>query len=190
MKKNLIVLMLIVFASASINAQLTFTVKPGLNLNSANVGYSLGKITPYAGFQLYNFTGSFDRIYGIDTTDQKIRMTVCMPYLGAKYTVAEKEKLQASLHASIFKPFIFGKEIDNGEAEDIEQYDPIGLLGAELSFSAEYFFDPQFSIGGEFGYRMGKLRYKEEDLARDEYWLEKYLVNTTFTAISFNFYFK
>ena len=53
--KKIIVLGLLAFTvSGIIRSQITFTVKPGLNLNSANIGIKSENFLPYFGLQFLN----------------------------------------------------------------------------------------------------------------------------------------
>ena len=55
--KKIIVLGLLAFTvSGIIRSQITFTVKPGLNLNSANIGIKSENFLPYFGLQFLNIT--------------------------------------------------------------------------------------------------------------------------------------
>lgn len=193
--------------------QFTFSVSPGLNLNSANLGYKLDKIVPFVGFQYFsigfNLTQSgTEWNYGINgpeafTDETKIDGNLVIPTLGVKYFLKEKNKMKAYLVASIAKPLISVKAEFNGEPEEefIDQLKKTSLWGGEAGFGMEYFFDENFSIGGEFGirYLTGKYfdeytddyynpdlgTYVEADFTREV----KISMNPTYTRVSLNFYF-
>jgi len=93
-------------------------------------------------------------------------------------------------------------EVDGEEVDEVgETLKDINLFAGELGFGVEYFFDDNFSIGGEFGIRY--LGGKYDDSYTDTFYNpdtnsdqeteieETYKVSTnpTFTKISLNFYF-
>ena len=82
--------------------------------------------------------------------------------------------------------------------EDFESY---SLWGGEFGFGIEYFFDENFSLGGEFGLRYLHLNYVQtrersvynpmtSDWEPTEIKYDyNYNMNPTFSKISLNYYF-
>lgn len=191
MKKFILLLCLGLITSAFAFSQISFTVKPGINLNGANVGYQFGKLTPHIGYQLYGFSLKDVSIRGIDESTRFNSLHASMPYIGAKYKISDNEKLASSINLTLFKPIIHGRRVVDGERDESfrDEINQFSVWGAELGFCSEYFFDEHFSIGGEFGFRYGTFRFKDENVAADRIDLQRYLFNTTYTSLSLNFYY-
>jgi hypothetical protein len=108
---------------------------------------------------------------------------------------------------NIAKPFLGGKVIVDGEEdEDVkETLDNISLFGGQLGLGAEYFFDDNFSVGGEFGFRYLHVKsdqtytkshqvYNPETYSYEYYETEETIetranLNPTYSRITLNFYF-
>lgn len=188
-----------IFASTGYG-QFSFGVSPGFNFNNANFGYKFGdNLVPFIGLQYYNAnftvteksTGSEDS-YSDET---KLSAGILAPNIGLKYFIAQENKVKLFLTLNLTKPFISGKLSYNG-AEDPdfqEVIDNTSIFGAELSFGMEYFFDENFSIGGEFGVRY--LNFSTESSYYDDWDESQYnydmnfIMSPTFAKISLNYYF-
>lgn len=218
MKKILLVIATTLFITVT-NAQFTFSVSPGLGLNTAHFGYRVNsKIVPYVGLQHLNINIKMEqsrdkydydlhKVYN-DVDKYNFKTNLYIPNIGVKYFAIQQNKLQAYISANISKPILTGKieigddnlsnEIENDFKNTIKN---ISFLGGELGFGVEYFFDDNFSLGGEFGIRHLNMKLKGE---RDgEFYNpdtnsyqqtkieEEYKINTspTFSKISLNFYF-
>lgn len=169
-------------------AQTTFTLKPGLNFNGANIGKVYEKAAPFVGFQFVNLTEKYEND-NHTSGGNKDRTYVFMPYVGSKFFVYENENIKGAIHTTLFKPIFFYHEINDGEVDE-NNNESIRFWGAELGFGMEYFFDPHFSIGGEFGYRFGYLGDRYDD-PNNNYWrFERYFINMTYVSASMNFYLK
>jgi hypothetical protein len=191
MKKKLVFGLLFLMTLSSVKSQYTFTVKPGLNFNGANIGYKANKIVPYFGLQFGNVTSKFKDNDTPEPEDNITKTHVFMPYLGSKFYFIDKGSIKGSINATLFKPVVFGKETDNGEENEEYKDDlkELKLWGGELGYSTEYFFDEHFSIGGEFGFRFGFFKDRFESETSD-YWSEEALrLNMTYISASMNFYF-
>ena len=213
LKPMLLTSFLIAFNMVSY-AQLSFSISPGIGLNSANVGYKISeKITPFFGFQYpgasvkYNEVGTrydydLNRVVNFDE-ENELSGGLYIPNIGIKYYVGNQEKLKSYLSVSLSKPFLSAKLINAGEEDEdfMEDLKNVSSWGGEFAFGAEYFFDPAFSIAGEFGLRRLRLNYKDSyegeyynpDIGdyvsadfEDNY---RFSANPTYTRISLNFYF-
>ena len=211
--KLLVSLALLVLATESFS-QFSFGVSPGVGLNGAYFGYKIkNKIVPYIGFQYmsakfkYEESGKrvdWDLFQVVSYTDKnEFSGSVTIPNIGVKYFVKQQNKLQAYVSLSYSKPMLNGKVIRNGvEDKDIkDEIKGINMWGSEIGFGVEYFFDENFSFGGEFGFRSFYLKYDNSytttifdpntgasintkintDLA--------FKMNPTFSKISLNYYF-
>jgi outer membrane protein W len=207
MKKNLILVALfLVFVSAPGFSQFTFTAAPGLNLNSASFGYKFNKFVPYFGIQYCGISGSysFDVNYTSTTvTDEseeaKFSGKIIMPSFGIKYFAIEKNKVKGYINATVAKPFLSAKlTVDGDDVKSVsDEVGKVSLFGGSLGVGAEYFFDDNFSVGGEFGLQFVSGRYKDvytssnyegHGTANIET-VVKAMAMPTYSKISLNFYF-
>lgn len=190
-------------------SQFSFGVAPGLSTNSAYFGYKAGKVVPYVGFQYANArfnleqTGmEWDGVNVVPFSDEmKISGSLYVPNIGIKFFAIEQNKLKAYFNLSVAKPIIRAKVEENGtEVEEINDVlKEVKLLGGELGFGVEYFFDDNFSIGGEFGIRYMGGKYTnsyEEDVYNGVDMQPEDFENTfklglmpTYSKFSLNFYF-
>lgn len=219
MKKVILLLAVCLLFGLKGYSQFAFGVAPGLSTNTAYFGYKAGKVVPYVGFQFanvkftnewdshtYEYTGS-DYEWVDDDGDMKISGGIYVPNIGVKFFAVEQNKLKAYFNLSVAKPFIRGKyQIDgddmefnfNGDDDAVvnDLLKEIKLIGGEFGFGVEYFFDNNFSVGGEFGLRYMRGKFEMEDEG-DEYGgdVETYKnafkasVSPTYSKISLNFYF-
>jgi len=214
MKKKIVsFIVLAFFVSASAFSQFSFSVGTGLNINGAYFGYKIGKVVPFAGVQViaasWKFirTGTewdYDSGSAVDFSDEiKMSGSIIMPEIGVKYFALEKNKIKGYLIGGITKPFINAKLSYNGEeVEEIQEVlDNISLLGGFAGVGVEYFFDENFSIGGEFGMQVLTGNYSNE--YTDTYWnpsisddveadfSDDFTLNfaPSYAKISLNFYF-
>ena len=114
-----------------------------------------------------------------------------MPYLGLKAYLFNKELIKGSIVATVFKPLIFDKEINNGEEDESyrENLKNLKIWGGEIGFCSEYFFNEHFSLGGEFGFRFCFYKEKHESEWGDFSYKEDLNLNMTYVSGSMNFYF-
>jgi hypothetical protein len=214
MKKSLLMIALFAFLASPVFGQFYFSASPGINLNGASFGYKIGKLVPYAGLQMihanfkmdntdYDWDGAqWDRYtYSLDVTGN-----IFIPTVGAKYFFIEQNKLKAYGNLSLYKPIIKikasaiddGVAVQNFDTEVKDMVDKIKLFGGSLGFGVEYFFDDNFSLGGEFGIRYMKNKFSMEDgdeqgssatdIRND---VRDFNLNVipTYTKVSLNFYF-
>lgn len=194
-------------------SQFSFGVAPGLSSNSAYFGYKAGKVVPYIGFQVANIrvntteTGEeFDNtLYKAVSYSEEMKVSgnLYVPNIGIKFFAVEKNNLKAYFNLSVAKPMLRAKVEDNGkEIEEVnDMLKEIKIFGGEFGFGVEYFFDDNFSLGGEFGIRYigGKYENSYEDSFYDP--SVGHDVNTTieetykigltptYSKIALNFYF-
>jgi hypothetical protein len=213
-KQHSIFTILLVALTLCSYSQVTFSVAPGLGLNTAQVGYKVNsKLVPFFGFQYasgniqYTSTGErYDNdkgeIVSYEDVD-KASGAVFLPNLGVKYFLMTKDKISSYGTLSFSVPIITAKTEDrDGETtklkDEIEKY---GAWGTELGFGTEYFFDKSFSIGGEFGIRYIRAKFTDtyettvfdpnlgsSRPSEDSDGIAASL-NPTYTKITLNFYF-
>ncbi len=194
--------------------QFSFGVSPGFGLNSAYFGYSINdKIVPFIGFQYlnaeYNYEESGERYnYDLNEVESYLAKTefsghVFLPNIGVKYFFLKKNKIQTYSSLCFSKAFITGKfQRNETDTEELDFYfENMNMWGAELGFGMEYFFDENFSLGGEFGLRHIHINSTESYIYEfynpntDEFQEStiesemKLNMNPTFSKISLNFYF-
>lgn len=195
-------------------AQFVFSVSPGIQLNAASFGYSLGKLVPYGGLQVLSTTvkettsgkefddnGNLVDYNGVYRTSA----TIYEPSIGAKYFIKETGNLK--MYGNIlFAYFIPSANIKDSEdpqaAQDFkDRYQKAHIFGGQIGFGTEYFFDENFSLGGEFGFRdiYGSYQetsdYNSYNPNTGDYVVfprtYKYFLNlsSTYLRVSLNFYF-
>jgi len=195
-------------------SQISFGVSPGLGLNSAYLGYKLNtKIVPFVGLQYISgkmnqsqsgqeFDYDINQVVSY-TDDFSVSGRLIVPNIGVKYFLKSETKVRAYLSLTLSKPMISGKLSFDGEEEPefSESIKSVSIWGGELGFGAEYFFDENFSIGGEFGIR--HLTGSFEDTYDSDFYNPntgnyqateitqsfKLGLTPTFTRVSLNFYF-
>ena len=195
MKKLLIVLLVagLCISSASFG-QAGFAVKPGLNLNGASFGIQAKQFQPFIGLRVANAKVEneyHDVNFPQDDYVLETRLHLYMPHVGAKLFLKGSDVVKPYLQATLFKPLIFGKQLDDGrEDEDFkDNINSLKVWAGEIAFGSEYFFHPQFSIGGEFGLRMGNFKEKFESEDGTTTSSTKLGLSTSYVAFSLNFYF-
>jgi len=94
-----------------------------------------------------------DYNYSVDT-----KINLYLPTIGLKFYAIEKESIKGYFNVNFTKVIATSKFLVDGvQDQDIGDYfDGTSLWGAEFGYGMEYFFDEQFSIGGEFGLRILK----------------------------------
>lgn len=198
--------------SATSFSQMTFSVSKGNSLSTATVGYKFKNIVPFLGFQYYGTSTSIsysDQYYDYDSLglvtnsySDNLKASLILPSLGVKYFILEREKLKAYSSLSFTLPILSLKSDDKEYNKQIkEELDKVNIWGSELSFGVEYFFDEQFSVGGEFGLRYIHFDYADEReyTVIDQMTGEELKAKSsesinlnfkpTFTKVSLNFYF-
>lgn len=217
MKNKVLMIVVLAFIASPVFGQFYFSASPGMNLNGASFGIKTGKFVPYVGLQMLNAKFAIENNQFDYTTpgileEHKIKTDVkaniFIPTLGAKYFIIENNKLKGFLALSLSKPIISAKVelTDNGDPIDpemtdqIEQtVDDIKMFGGEFGFGVEYFFDDNFSVGGEFGLRYMNVKFTQSNEGEEYNGIdyETVVYNTdvnlnlipTFTKVSLNFYF-
>jgi hypothetical protein len=166
MKKVIVSILLLVFIKASSFGQYSFGVSTGFTFNSASFGYKINKkLLTYVGFQYANVgvtTETSGKQYSnptlalVDYSHKDITtVSLYLPTIGARYFLNEHNKIKSYVNLNFSKPIISGKQTDDGTVNDNFKDDikNIKLWGGELGYGAEYYFDDNFSLGGEFGIR-------------------------------------
>jgi len=214
MKKGIFITLIVMFSVSFIYGQLTFGVSPGIGFNSAYFGFKVkDKFVPYISIQYLNASTKYEesgqrfdydlyQIVSYTETDE-FKLNLFIPDLGLKYFIKQQNTLKAYLSLNLSKPFISGKQTYEGEEdEDFNEYiKNMRIWGGEFGFGIEYFFDENFSFGGEFGLRYIHYKYKDSyeyeiynpdtDEYQDVTIEESYKFNTspTYSKISLNYYF-
>lgn len=215
--KKLITLLLILSTSYGFS-QISFSVAPGLNLNSAQVGYKKGRFMPYISFQKLSVNGKFteststsysDPTYqGYESeSDIEFKASVLLPSIGTRFYLSDNDKIATSLNIAYTRPIVWGKMIEDGSNnnEIQDEIEKFSLFGLNFGFSAEYYLDKKFSIFGEFGLIYIRGRYQDESKEEDYYTTnnngetvyqtreEKYdyklILSPTYSKVGINFYF-
>lgn len=165
MKKLLLILAAFICCVYLSHAQLNIGITPSFVLNGFYVGYQFEDFVPYIGLQFFSVSTTFeetqkdydyDGVLRIHNDKNEISANIYMPYIGGKYFIIKKEALKGYLALGVYKPFVSVEEIDDGRVNnDVESMiDNLSIWGFEFGFGSEYFFNKQFSLGGEFGLRL------------------------------------
>ncbi len=217
MKKLMIPLIMLFFGINYSYGQIAFGVAPGLSLNSAYLGYKIDNtIVPYFGFQYLSAGFEISEIgkkYDYDLKKlvsymdkAEANASLFIPNIGIKYFVAKQNKIQAYVNLNLSKPILSAELKDNTtDSPDLRDFnegiDNLSIFGGELGFGVEYFFDDNFSVGGEFGIRYFHLEYDDirnrdiynPDIGNDQsVEIEdnfQFNISPTFSRISLNYYF-
>ncbi len=176
MKKQTLLFAALLF-SALASAQFTFSVNPGATLNSAGFGYKVQKFVPYLGLQMFRMNGEIvdtgkenDVNTGniVDYTDTyTAKLNIFLPTLGVKYFFIERNKIKAYGNLNFSKSFLSGEVNDSTDPfqdidDDVQEIlKETKFFNTQIGFGTEYFFDDNFSIGGEFGLNL--MRFKSRD---------------------------
>jgi len=194
--------------------QFSFGVSPGIGYNSAYFGYKINnKIVPFIGFQCVSakfkteesgqdFDWDLNKVVSFSNS-LELSGYLMVPDLGVKYFIKQTNKLQAYLSVCLTKPMLSAKNTRDGEENEEmkEILKKVHAWGGEFGFGAEYFFDPNFSIGGEFGLRCLNVKYNNtstnsfynpltgNDQDYDETIDLHFNAVPTYSRISLNYYF-
>lgn len=197
-------------------SQITFTVSPGWVFNGGTVGYKIGKLNPYAGIQYFGRSmeqSTTGKRYNYETnkiedyTEQmKINVKLYMPNIGVKFFISENKKIRPYINTQFFLPIV-KLDLDFGDnsyisTDEIEkQVNGIKMWALQAGFGAEYFFDDNFSLGAELGFRTFNFKVSSEyetslynpDTNENINYTQKSTLNLGFTnvysKISLNYYF-
>jgi hypothetical protein len=194
--KKLTFLFAIMVATAycSAQSQTIFSIRPGLNLNSASIGFQTKNLQPYFGLRFANLNVTYeynDPSYPADNSKTETRIHIYMPCIGTKLYFKGTDAVKPYLMATLYKPFAFGKQLEDGTEDDSfkESLNNLTVWAAELGIGSEYFFHPQFSLGGEFGLRWANIKDKYESSTSSYTSSEKFGIGLSYVAVSLNFYF-
>ena len=193
-KQFLLSAMMIMAIFCIVDSQTIFSVRPGLNLNSASIGFQSKNLQPYVGlkFANVNMTSEYkDPSYPADNSKTETRLHIYMPCVGAKLYFKGTEMVKPYVMATVYKPFAFGKQLEDGTEDESfkKSLNNLKIWAAELGFGSEYFLHPQFSLGGEFGLRWANIKDKYESSSSTYSLTEKFGIGFSYVAVSLNFYF-
>lgn len=213
MKNKILLSIACLFFSSAVFGQFTFGVSPGFSFNGAYFGYKVNKrVLPFVGIQFGNMSFKFDESGtrengsgGFEEYHDKFDFKggIYVINIGAKHYFKPKNKIKAYTALNLVKPILKGKlttEDAELQKEVNDQIKNIKMWGGEIGFGTEYFFDDNFSIGGEFGIRHLGINVKNTrtETLFDNNGNSKEVeivtkantnINPTYTRFSLNFYF-
>jgi hypothetical protein len=142
-----------------------FTVKPEiLGLAGGSFGYKLpSDIVLSAGVDFYHLgmtVESKTSYMGVNlsgsTSTTDLTLNLYNLYAAGKFYIVSQNAVKGYLLAEVSKPIVSGASKRNEqEDENLKQtLDNMSIWGLKGAFGAEYFFSDNFSLGGEFGFRM------------------------------------
>lgn len=196
MKKQILILATLVLSMNifMVQGQAVFSVKPGLNLNGATFGVNGKKLQPFIGlrFASVKFTSEYhDANYPANDYKDETRLNIYMPNIGAKLYLSGSEVIKPYLQLALYKPIIFGKQLQDGTENQAfkDNLNNIKVWAGEFGFGTEYFLHPQFSLGGEFGLRVGNVKDKYESQDQTTTSTDKVGLGISYVSFSLNYYF-
>ncbi len=158
-----------------------FSIKPQLfGMSGAGFGLKLpSRLVIYGGID-YAHLGT-----AVELEDTKIESSPIYPYypyvtrdkdkvegslnlynlfVGTKFFLFEANAVQGYLTGELSKPILDGSvKVDNEESDEVEDFfDNLSLWGIKCGIGSEYFFSENFSLGGEFGFRILLASYIDE----------------------------
>jgi hypothetical protein len=211
--KKITVLLFLAFGFNSFS-QVSFGLNMSKNTNSAQFGYVYKRFNPYAAFQYTSVKGEVNaKLQEFDPFDGEIystnldlsaKLSMIMPTIGLKFFAVERNKLKAFANVFYSKPMLRAK-LDIGFPEFESEVDrvvrDIKFNSFGFGVGAEYFFDPNFSIGGEFGFMSTRMK-TSIDFTQEAYDFNtgdfvtltntiglKAAMSPTYARLSLNFYF-
>lgn len=200
--------------NSMIFSQVSFNINLGKSTTGAQFGYLFKKFNPYLSFQYMNMnteiidSGKENDPFSGEIVNFKeeysAKLTLLMPTLGLKYYLIERNKLKAFANVFYAKPIVRAKldvndpSIEN-DFESVIKDLKINSIG--IGIGAEYYFDANFSLGGEFGFMTTRIKseldYEQNlfDPNSGNMILNSNKINfkgafsPTFARVSLNFYF-
>ena len=152
----------------SSTGQFMFAVKPQLfGMSGGSFGYKLpGDLVLFGGIDYLHLgvsteiSSTYLNVVGqyvpsSSSSKTEASFSVYNIYGAAKYFIVRKSSIRGYVLAEISKPIITVSVEENGkEDEDVKTlFDNLSIWGLKAAFGTEYFFSPNFSLGGEFGFR-------------------------------------
>ena len=220
--KYLVVICWVIVGSINATAQeqavknekgFAFGVSPGVGFSGAYFGFRGSRVMPYLGMQHISanvnasysgreFDYDLNRIVNFSHEDE-LKGSATIIEIGARLMMKQSGPKRSYWNFSLAKPFIEASLTEDGvEDRDLkEDLKNFKSFGAGVGYGVEYFFHPQFTIGGEFGLRILHMSYEDtyDDEIYDpntgnyvtaprEYSIKGSL-RPTYSRISINFYF-
>ena len=214
MKNKLLLSAVLLLLSSASFGQLIFGISPGFSFNGGYIGYKINKnVVIYGGLQFASVSFKFDeKGKEFDSFDNLVdyhnksefKGGIFVPNIGVKHYFKPTNKLRPYTTLNLAKPILKAKLESGDENLDKEVEDAvknIKIWAGELGFGTEYFFDENFSIGGEFGIRHlninvenTRTRTLNDPNTGDPVDVKinteaKTRLNPTYSRLSLNFYF-
>ena len=119
-----------------------------------------------------------------DEDESQFVARLFIPRVGGRITNPRADKLRSYLLVEAFTviPLVSSTELTKEQEGDVK--DVLDLLGLTVGWGAEYFFSPQFSVGGE-----ASLNWNLHDTEFDSFETTSTLAASV-TRLTFNFYFR
>lgn len=198
----------------SVFGQYTLSISSGLSAKGGTFGYQINdKLNAYLGLNYIkayaNLSESFsERENGVlvfmDDDNIEFEAKILIPTLGVKYFILEKNKVKLYSNANVSFPMLSAQLIEDGDIEEELEglSNESSSFGYELSLGSEYFFDSNFSIGGEVGFQKLSLSSSGEDsysfqaggpnnpvISGEELYTAEFNLSVIYSRFTMNFYF-
>jgi hypothetical protein len=175
------------------------SLKPGMYLTAAHFGYYSAKTFFGIGLEVASISVKSTYTYGTSTNTANVGATILLPELAGKIflsdALSEDTGIRPYIWLSAFYTIGMASMTSNGQHNDEAEKSMEDLLsgniGGLIGFGSEYFFSPQFSIGGEFGLRL-MFGGTETEYSYGKYTStvkDNLGLGLTYTSLGLNFYF-
>jgi len=169
----------------------TMSIKPGMYLNAAHFGFTTNRLFYGFGLECLSVSAKSAYSYNSQTSTSTTGATVFLPQLASKLflkrTMPEVTNIKPYLWLNLFYSIAMANAGDDEETEAAIEDLLGGNFGGSLAFGSEYYFSPNFSIGGEYGMRF--LFGGTKDTYGSYSYKENLGLGITYTALGLNFYF-
>ncbi len=214
MLKSALSTLVVLFLVLPVFGQYTLSISSGLSAKGGTFGYQINeKLNAYLGLNYIkgsaNLSESFsERENGVlifmDDDNIEFEARIFIPTLGVKYFILEKNKVKLYGNANVSFPMLSAQLIEDGDIEEELEglSNESSSFGYELGLGGEYFFDSNFSIGGEIGFQKLSLSSSGEDsysfqgggpnnpvISGEEIYTADFNLSTIYSRFTMNFYF-
>jgi hypothetical protein len=207
-RKAAAVVLVIAIAVGTVHAKggLAFSLRPGLLINAAQIGYKTDNLFVGAGLEFASASLSTKLTSDSFKSTSKFDVSVFLPQAAARVFfggVGEEASgagfARPYVGASLFYS-IAGASITTSDGETTQRDTTTeklvkdvlgGNLGGTASFGGEYYIARSLSLGGEFGVRFlfGGVKTKYESYYGTETMTASLGLGLTYTTLGLNFYF-
>ena len=180
----------------------------GLSAQPANLSFKVGSvitgvqmlltqrsigntsITPTLGLAYFSASTKFRDEYDGEVDEGKSAIRIFIPKAGFRRYSGRSENLTSyvALEGWLLLPFISDEDLTTRQKTNTK--DALDLLGLTVGYGAEYFFSPQFSLGGEVSMNWIHWDYKPERESASSTYEVRAILGATLSRVTLNYYFR